>query len=169
MKRGFAPSRGEDILHQTMAVGSRQVEQRMGRLAERCRDRGLRLTHQRVEVFRALAASQEHPDAETLYRRARPRVAGLSLDTVYRTLAFLERLGLVRKADVVRGSVRWDANCDRHHHFVCTRCGLVRDVYSDELDRLREPEGLREIGQVLSSDVYFRGVCSACLRRRRRG
>ena len=139
----------------------------MGRLVEICRRRGLRLTHQRVEVFRALAASHEHPDAESLYRRVHRRVANLSLDTVYRTLAFLERLGLVRKADVVDGAARWDANSDRHHHFVCTRCGLVRDVYSDDLDRLRVPEGLREIAQVVSSDVYFRGLCAACLGRRK--
>ena len=64
----------------------------------------------------------------------------ISRDTVYRTLATLEAEGLVRKVEPLVRERRYDANLDRHHHFVCTVCGMVRDFYSDELDRLPIPQ-----------------------------
>ena len=52
------------------------------------------------------------------------RVPTISLDTVYRTVATLADLGLVRRVALTPGPARYDANTTRHHHFVCTRCGL---------------------------------------------
>ena len=59
-----------------------------------CRGAGVKLTHQRMEVFREVALSGDHPDAETIYRRVRARIPTVSLDTVYRALWLLAELGL---------------------------------------------------------------------------
>ena len=57
----------------------------------------------------------------------------VSLDTVYRTLWKLRDLGLVKTLGPNRDAVRFDANLEGHHHYVCVRCGLVRDFDSEEL------------------------------------
>ena len=62
---------------------ARRVEQ----LALALRDSGLRLTHQRLEIVRVIAADRTHPDVETVYEAVRKRVPTISLDTVYRTLS----------------------------------------------------------------------------------
>jgi len=145
-----------------MRVPKQEVEIRMERLAEVCRRRGLKLTHQRTEIFRELAGSLDHPDAETIHQRVHRRIPAVSLDTVYRTLGVLERGGLVRKTEVHSGSARYDANTDRHHHFLCTRCGRVWDVYAQQMDGLPIPESVRVIGTVTSCDVHLRGICVRC-------
>ena len=150
-----------------MAIGKEQIGRRMRRFEEVCRRHGLRLTHQRMEIFREVAGSDEHPDAETIYRGVHRRIPAVSMDTVYRTLAVLEAHGLVRKTEAQSGPARYDANADRHHHFICTRCGLVRDVYSHKLDKVSVPAAVKAIGTVTSCEVQLRGICAGCAKRKR--
>jgi Fur family peroxide stress response transcriptional regulator len=149
-----------------MFVSEAELEKRMRRFAEKCRQRGMKITHQRTEVFRELAGSGQHPDAETIYQQVRKRVPAISRDTVYRTLSAMEACGLVRKSEILFCRARYDANLDRHHHFVCTECGLVRDFYSKALDALPIPKCVGSLGSILSTHVQVRGTCSACATRK---
>jgi len=151
-----------------MAVTKAEIERRMRRFTETCQAHGLKLTHQRMEVFRELAGTEEHPDAEMIYQSVSRRVPAISRDTVYRTLATLEEHGLVHKAEILASRGRYDANMDRHHHFVCTECGLVRDFYSERLDELPIPKSVKTLGQVESAHVQLRGICATCARDRRK-
>ena len=132
-----------------MRVEPAEVERRLARLKSESRAAGVKLTHQRLEVFREVAASLDHPDADAIFREVRRRVPTVSLDTVYRTLWLLDDLGLVRTLGPRRESVRFDANLEHHHHYVCVRCGLARDLDSAALDALRVPEAevLLQVGQ----------------------
>ena len=128
------------------------------------RGAGLKLTHQRLEIFRELAGTEEHPDAETIFRAVQQRMPTVSLDTVYRTLWMLHDLGLVTTLGPQRYGVRFDANLDRHHHYCCVRCGLVRDFESEELDGLSVPDSVKRLGSVVDSHVEVRGLCATCQR-----
>lgn len=150
-----------------MRVEPAEVERRLDRLKSESRAAGLKLTHQRLEVFREVAASLDHPDADAIFREVRRRVPTVSLDTVYRTLWLLDDLGLVRTLGPRRDSVRFDANLEHHHHYVCVRCGLARDFESVELDALRVPEAVGKLGSVAGTHVEVRGICQRCLRRSR--
>jgi len=145
-----------------MPIPRAEVEQRLARFRATCRQAGVKLTHQRLEIFREVAASPEHPDAEMVFRAIRPRMPTASLDTVYRTLWLLERLGLVRTLDPRRESLRFDANMRQHHHCVCVRCGLTRDFESPLLDGLRLPAAAKNFGTVVTTHVEVRGVCADC-------
>lgn len=148
-----------------MSVAPEEVERRVAELSQALRGAGLRLTHQRLEVVREIAQSEEHPDVEKVYGAVRVRVPTISLDTVYRTLATLVDLGLVNRVIATAGPTRYDANTTRHHHFVCTRCGLIRDVVDRELDAVRAPDGTAALGSVESIEVQLRGVCIDCHRK----
>jgi Fur family peroxide stress response transcriptional regulator len=152
-----------------MPVAKEEIQRRMARFERVCRQHGLKVTHQRTQIFRELAATGDHPDVETLYKRVHRRVPAVSLDTVYRTLALLEEKGLVRRAELQSGPARYDANTEPHHHFVCSVCGLVRDVYSREMDNLAVPRSVQRIGTVVSSHVQLRGLCARCAQGRHRG
>lgn len=145
-----------------MPVSPTETTRRVESLTGALRESGLRLTHQRLEVVREIAGTDEHPDVETVYRGVRERVPTISLDTVYRTLGALAGLGLVLRVDAAGGPARYDANISRHHHFVCTRCGLVRDLESVGLDTLALPEGVPVPGTIESVEVQFKGVCAQC-------
>jgi len=123
---------------------------------------GVKLTPQRLEIFRALATSEAHPDAEALFRAVQPRMPSMSLDTVYRTLWMLRDLGLVKTLGPNRDVVRFDVNIERHHHYVCVRCGLVRDFDSEALNHLRIPPAVKGFGSVVEAQVEVRGLCGGC-------
>lgn len=127
------------------------------------RKAGVKLTHQRLEIFREVAASQDHPSAEAVLKALSLRMPTLSHDTVYRTLWLLNDLGLVSTLGPRRESVRFDANLAPHHHFICVRCGLARDFESDELSTLPIPEAVHGFGNIHAARVEVRGVCSTCL------
>jgi Fur family peroxide stress response transcriptional regulator len=129
---------------------------------EVCRSAGVKITHQRMEVFRHVAQSGRHPDARAVFRGVRNRVPTISLDTVYRTLWLLTDLGLITTLGPPRGRARFDANLRRHHHFVCRRCGLISDFYSDAFDELKLPEAVAAIGRVETTHVEAEGVCRSC-------
>lgn len=143
-------------------VDKDEVERRVEHFMEAASKAGVKLTHQRIEIFREVAASLEHPSAEAVLKALQPRMPTISLDTVYRTLCLLNDLGLVLTLGPRRGSVRFDADLKHHHHYVCMRCGLAHDFESKELNVLRIPESVKELGSIVGTHVEVRGVCSRC-------
>jgi len=138
------------------------IDRKLDMFLELCRSEGVKATHQRMEIMRSLAATEEHPDAESVYMDVRRRIPTISLDTVYRTLRLFEDKGLIARVGSMRDRTRFDANTSHHHHFVCTQCGLVRDFYSDALDSLSPPSEIDGLGDVDGVYVELRGVCRDC-------
>ena len=145
-----------------MSVSDDELDRRVEAMKQALREAGLRLTHQRLEIVREIAATDEHPDVECVYRGVRARVPTVSLDTVYRTLGTLADRGLISRVVATAGPARYDANTGRHHHFVCTRCGSVRDVVDPGLDSIGVPRATLELGIVETVEVQLRGVCRDC-------
>lgn len=145
-----------------MSTARDTITSKLAVFTERCRAGGFRVTPQRLEILRQVVQTDAHPDAEDLHKRVRRRMPTVSLDTVYRTLRFLEEAGLVQRLSRLHGSARFDANLRQHHHFVCRRCGKVMDFYSEALDQLRGPPELGELGTVESFHAEVHGVCKAC-------
>lgn len=139
-----------------------KVERQVEQFKAAAKAAGLKLTHQRLEIFREVASSLKHPDAETVFRAVQARMPTVSLDTVYRTLWMLNDLGLVTTLGPRRESVRFDANLEQHHHYVCVRCGSARDFESAELNALRIPDVVKKFGSVVATHVEVRGVCDRC-------
>lgn len=139
-----------------------QVEKRVAEFLAICRRHGVKATHQRTEILRELAGSEEHPDAETILARVRQKIPAISVDTIYRTLRLLEDSGVIARVGSMRDRARFDPNTARHHHFVCTKCGMIGDFYSDAMDRLSAPREVAEMGVVEGVYVELRGVCRKC-------
>ncbi len=145
-----------------MKVDAEQVDYRLEKFKEYARNSGIKLTHQRLEIFREVAASLDHPNAESVFRAVQPRMPTVSLGTVYRTLGLFTDLGLVTTLGPPRESVRFDANLNPHHHYVCMRCGLARDFDSAALNTVRVPKSVRGFGSIETTRVEVRGVCESC-------
>lgn len=128
--------------------------------AERLRERGLRVTRSRLDVYEALCQSDDHPTAEELYRRLGQRASRTSMATVYNCLEALTRSGLIGRLDAGPGAARYEAETERHHHVICRRCGRVEDVFDPGLDTLsvQAPRGFK----VEDHTVHFFGICANC-------
>lgn len=127
-----------------------------------CRDNGLKLTHQRIQIFCELASSSDHPSAESIYKKLVIRYPTLSLDTVYRTLFTFEKLGIISKVQAIDDRVRFDANLTPHHHMVCTKCKSIMDFYWPTFDAIELPLETKRWGRIKSKQVELRGLCESC-------
>ena len=141
---------------------TKEIQKRVDAFSQACRRYGVKATHQRREIYRELAGTNEHPDVETIYDRVRKRIPEISLDTVYRTLHLLEKKGLITRVGFLGDKTRFDANTDRHHHFVCTECGFMGDFYNEEWNDFRNRSAVMTMGTVDSMHVELRGLCKAC-------
>ncbi len=146
-----------------MKIKKREVEHRMKLFETVCRRAGIKLTHQRIEIFREIAQTVDHPDADQVFQRVKDRIPTVSLDTVYRTLWLLNDLGLLVTLGSSRERTRFDANLNRHHHFVCGKCGFTRDFFSNDLDNISLPDSVGSLGEIETTHVEVRGICRKCI------
>jgi Fe2+ or Zn2+ uptake regulation protein len=98
------------------------------RLVAKLRERGMRVTPQRLVIHRALCGHSQHMTAEQLLASVSDTLPGTSLPTVYATLELLEDLRLVRRVAATNGAVVFDSRVDPHAHTVCRRCGAIADL-----------------------------------------
>ena len=147
-----------------MALPSDVIEDRLAGFRSACERLGLKATHQRMAIYRELASTEAHPDAETIHRRVGRRIPEISRDTVYRNLNLLAEHGLISTVGLSHERLRFDANLGPHHHFVCVKCGLIRDFNSPGCGAIEPPAEAKAIGDPVSAHLEVKGVCRACRR-----
>ncbi|MGD9694294.1 MAG: Fur family transcriptional regulator [Thermoleophilia bacterium] len=134
-------------------------------LAAALRERGGRVTPQRLAIAATLGDLDRHVTAENLYAEVSRRMRGVSLPTVYSTLDLLEELDLVRRVATVGGSVVYDPNVGTHHHLVCRACGAIVDVDA-RVDDAALLEAARAMGFAPElAQVAITGLCARCAAR----
>jgi Fur family peroxide stress response transcriptional regulator len=137
-----------------------EVDYWCSKFERQCRARGIRVTPQRLAVYRALAEDLAHPTADSVYCRLGSLLPGLSQATIYRTLQFFESENLIRKVSSPGAIGRFDANVDPHQHLVCRICGRLEDISVPELHSAVIP---RVAGFTVEElDIRLVGLCENC-------
>lgn len=109
---------------------------------------GLRMTNQRRAIIDAAFTTTEHYTAEDLLARAKAIDPSVSRATVYRTLSFLVKTGLLRELDLGKGYAFYDPNYAKHpnhNHLICTDCERIVEFEDYCLD-VRENVIAKELG-----------------------
>jgi Fur family peroxide stress response transcriptional regulator len=130
-----------------------------------CRERQLKITPQRVAIFKELFRLDTHPTANAVYQIVKKDYPNISFDTVNRTLLTFAQAGIVDVVEIFGGAKRFDPNIAYHHHMHCTRCGQVFDFYNRAYDNLEIPQAVHEQFSVTSKRVVLKGICTACRQR----
>lgn len=115
-------------------------------------------------IAEVLDGEHVHLSAEAVHVAAHELLPEISLATVYNTLNELVAMGEVLEVSTGTGPKRYDPNVAiPHHHLVCTRCGLLRDVFAPlppPADVLGQDD---RHGFVLTGvDITFQGLCPSC-------
>lgn len=135
---------------------------RAGRMIERMRRSGLRVTPQREAIVRLLADDASHPSAESVHVRAAEELPWMSKATVYNTLNSLIQAGVIQELDLGHER-RFDGRTDEPHaHLVCRVCGRIEDL---DLPEGFDIAGLATGGAGFRAEhvqVKLTGTCRAC-------
>lgn len=122
---------------------------RAERLEAALRADGVRITRQRTAVLSVLSEARDHPDANELHRRAFAIDKSVSLATVYRTLAVLERHGVVQRHVFENAPARFEtADAPHHDHIIDIDTGRIIEFRSEKIERL-QAEIAAELGYEL--------------------
>jgi Fur family peroxide stress response transcriptional regulator len=131
------------------------------RLISGLREKGYKLTSQRLEIIRLLARDTSHPGARDILQKVRKIVPRISLSTVYYTLDMMKNEGLIRELEYYDMDNRYDVNVSDHINLVCIQCKKITDFMSDlssfpkavEKESGFKPENMR---------FEYYGICRDC-------
>ena len=140
------------------------LEERIRAFEEACRRDGLKVTHQRLEIFKELLNSHDHPTVEKLYNRLLPKLPTISLDTIYRTLTTLEQHGLVSRVQTVESQARFESKMEEHLHLICKKCGKITDFDWQFFDQVALPPEIENWGHIEQKNITLHGLCKQCAR-----
>lgn len=136
---------------------------RLDKMVINLRERGYRITPQRLAILKILAVSKEHPNVDQIYEQVKVEFPMTSLATVYKTLVVMKELKEVLEIGLSDGSNRYDGSKPYPHpHLICTKCRKIIDA---------DLESLRDMTQELAQDTGFKivthrldffGICPEC-------
>jgi len=126
------------------------------------RERGLRVTAQRLAVLKAVPPAA-HLTADAVAESVRGEVGSISLQGVYDALGALVDAGLLRRIQPAGSPALFEARVDdNHHHVICRSCGRVADVDCAVGDTpcltANEDHGYA----IDEAEVVYWGVCPEC-------
>jgi Fur family transcriptional regulator, stress-responsive regulator len=131
-------------------------------LSELLRERGMRVTSQRLLIERALREDGGHLTAEQVHDLVERSLPGVTQQTVYSTLALLVELGAARRVAAPGSSTRFEAVDGDHHHMICERCGAIEDLHA-RVALGAATRASRDAGFVpASAGVTVLGLCARC-------
>lgn len=127
------------------------------------KEHNLKVTPQRLSIFKMLRNTYSHPSAETIYKNLQEEHPTMSLATVYKTLDTLVKHGLIQQLNLGEDSYRYDADSSAHPHIKCTICQKVVDMHHvTSIHELRNEVATLTQFDLSHEQLYFYGVCPSC-------
>jgi len=139
------------------------MQTRLKNLVNKLRERGHRLTPQRMAVLKILLNDGEHLSVEQIYERVAADFPMTSLATVYKTVAVLKDMGEVLELNLGDNCKQYDGSKPYPHpHLVCLQCKRVHDLDASALGNLPQEVAQQTGYRIVSHRLDFFGVCPQC-------
>ncbi len=102
-------------------------------LITKLKERGLKVTPQRVLVMKAVAVSGDHPTAEDIFKVAKVELPNIAIGTIYNILDRLVKNGLIERISTMGDKMRYDVILESHHHLLSSDSDMIEDYYDEGL------------------------------------
>ena len=110
----------------------------MDTLLNKCSRLGLKMTDQRKTIVKVLSDSKDHPDVESVHKRASKIDKKIGIATVYRTIKLFEDNKLLEKHEFKGFSSRYETVRENHHHLIDIRTGNVKEFRNTLIDAMQK-------------------------------
>lgn len=129
---------------------------------KKCRESSLKVTPQRIAIYKVILGDKSHPSADDVYKKIVKKYPTISFDTVNRTLISFLKIGLLGNVEGSGNSKRYDSFTHNHHHIHCIKCGNIVDFESREFDKIKIPSSFLKKNKILNKKVVFEVICEKC-------
>jgi Fur family peroxide stress response transcriptional regulator len=102
------------------------------------KEKGLKITPQRIAVLEAVLELGNHPTAEKIIEFIQKNHPNVAIGTVYKTLETFAENEIIKKVKTDKDIMRYDAILEKHHHLYCAESDRIEDYYDIELNTLLE-------------------------------
>ncbi len=126
------------------------------------RNHGMKITPQRLMIFKVLEKNTSHPSAEEVYNKVKKIYPAVSFTTIYKTLETLRDIGEIKELIIDEDRKHYDPNIDIHHHYICSHCKKILDIFEDFSPHVKLPDSLKSDYTVTGFQISFQGVCKEC-------
>lgn len=126
------------------------------------KEKGIKVTAQRLEILKFLDTHHSHPSADEIYIELKKLSPALSKTTVYNTIQSLKEHRLLHSLNIDSNESRFDSVINPHHHLLCSACGNVIDIEIECPYTRKMLSGGHRIDEVHG---YFKGICISCLKK----
>ena len=123
----------------------------------------MKRSRQRDAIVAFLKTRKDHPTADVVYQEIRTIIPNISLGTVYRNLAQLSERGDILRLPCDGKIDHFDADIRPHYHFICNKCGCVKDIELPYADNMDEHAGSSFDGVITKHNLLFEGYCKDCM------
>ena len=103
---------------------------------EKLKEKGLKVTPQRVAIYDAIVSLKNHPTAENVIEYIKINHPNISVGTVYKVLDSLVENELLKKVKTEKDIMRYDAVLSNHHHLYCIETERIEDYEDESLNEL---------------------------------
>ncbi len=134
------------------------------KLTTSLKEKGYKLTSQRLEIINLLSKETTHPGAMDIFKKVRKKAPQISMSTVYYTLDILKKEGLIRELEFYDKDNRYDVNISNHLNLICTKCGKIED-FMEELPVSSQAIEKKTGFQPFQMRFEYYGYCKECRRK----
>lgn len=131
----------------------------IGLLLKEVKKSGLRMTKARIGILTLLYFANTPMTVQHILVKLHANKT-----TIYREMEALEAKGFIVSVSLVDGVKRYElSTLGHHHHLVCLKCSLVKDLMmADDFQREEKQISQNEKFTVLKHNLDFYGICASC-------
>lgn len=141
-------------------------EERLEQMTRVLREKGCRLTPQRLALLKIIARGEGHPSADQIYELVKTDFPTTSLATIYNTLNLLKEMGEVLELNFDNLGSRYDGKKPYPHpHVICVECGQILDSEFMAMAGVSLEIAQKTGYQITHYHLNFFGRCPKCLQK----
>lgn len=132
-------------------------------LINKLKQKGLKLTSQRIAILNKLYNCKYPLTAASIYSEIKDEYPEMRLSTVYRNLNIFTQKKMIRKLDIELNNNKAYFEMvegDHHHHLVCIKCQQISPLMCPEnyMNELKEKTDYT----ILEHKLKVYGLCKKC-------
>ncbi len=132
------------------------------------RTQGFKMTPRRKAIIEFFVEQNRHLTAEDVWTGLNEEFEKWGLPGVYRNLETLVECGILVRVQMFDRKKHYGlcetGNSSHHHHIICIKCGMVKDISACCMTAIENVSGFR----VISHFMQVNGICERCMAKKQK-